>query len=406
MWTHSKTPSILSKDHLHSCNRIRFCGIVWIACSLICSAQGTDRVAAVAFEQGVSALAAGHLDQAERDFSLVVRQDPTSSGAHANLGVVAMRRRNWDGALAELRKAVALSPTTFGIRLNIGLVFYRKGDFSAAVPEFAAVLHHDPNSEQARYLLGLCYFFNDSYKASMETLAALWEKQSTNLTYLYVLGSAADKAGDNALELKAFRRMDEVGEDSALFRLYSGKAALGKQDFAAAEQQLRLAVSAEPQLPMAHYFLARALAEQHKSEEARDELLKEIAIEPEVPYSYDELGRVSIELGRKDEAEQAFRKAIERDKAMCTAYLGLAGIYRDAGRYQDEVEMLDHAEALQAESGSIHFMRGTALLKLHETERGHEELRVASRLQRLFHDQLAQPNAGSRAAEAQTTVPE
>jgi tetratricopeptide (TPR) repeat protein len=406
MWTRLKTPAILLNKL--SYDGIRSCCLVWLACGLLCGGQGPTPSpdAATAFRLGVSALAAGDLDQAERDFNLVVRQDPSSGSAHANLGVVQMRRRSWDGALAELKKAAALSPQMVGIRLNMGLAFYHQGDFSAAIPEFAAVLQHEQRSTQPRYLLGLCYFFTESYKQAMDTLAQLWDQQSSNLTYLYVLGGAANKARNTALEVKAFQRMAEVGDGSPLFLLYSGKAALGKQDLTTAEHQLRAAVAAEPRLPMAHYFLARALAEQHRSREAREQLLEDIAIEPDVQWSYDELGRACLELGLTEEAEHAFRQAIERDRTLCTAYIGLAGIFRDAERYQDELDMLDRAGALQAHSASIHFMRGKALMNLHQPERAREEFRIAGGLQRNYYDQLAQPNAGSQAAEAQTAIPE
>lgn len=408
MRTRLKIPGILLKEALLSCKKIRCCALVWLACMLLCAGQwpAPDENAATAFRLGVTALAAGDLDQAEHDFRLVARLDPSSGSAHANLGVVQMRRRNWDGALAELKKASALSPQMVGIRLNIGLAYYHKGDFSAAISEFATVLQHDNDSIQARYLLGLCYFFTGGYKPAVDTLAGLWDQQSGNLTYLYVLGSAANKAKDTALELKAFQRMAEVGEGSPLFLLYSGKAALGKQDFTAAERELRAAVAAQPRLPMAHYFLARALSEQHRPQEAREQLLEDIAIEPDVPWSYDELGRACLELGLSVEAEAAFRQAVERDKTLSTAYLGLAGIYRDAGRYQEELGMLDRAGSLQAHSASIHFMRGKALMNLHQTERAREEFRIASRLQRTYYDGLAQPDAGIQAAEAQTAIPE
>src|SRR5215470_3594264 len=51
------------------------------------------------FDAGQSALATGNLDAAERDFQKVLSADPRSGAAYANLGVVAMRRKQWDKAL-------------------------------------------------------------------------------------------------------------------------------------------------------------------------------------------------------------------------------------------------------------------------------------------------------------------
>jgi len=50
-----------------------------------------------------------------------------SGAAYANLGVIAMRRKEWDHALSLLQRAEKLEPKMAGIRLDIGLVKYRRG---------------------------------------------------------------------------------------------------------------------------------------------------------------------------------------------------------------------------------------------------------------------------------------
>ena len=57
------------------------------------------------FRAGQDALNQGRLDDAERDFRKIITQDPRQGGAYANLGVVYMRRKQWEKALDSLRKA-------------------------------------------------------------------------------------------------------------------------------------------------------------------------------------------------------------------------------------------------------------------------------------------------------------
>src|SRR5881227_3670955 len=116
-----------------------------------------------AFQQGEAALRAGKLDQAERDFRAVLAVNPQVAGAYANLGVIYMRRKQWQSALEMLHQAEHLVPTVAGVRLNIGLVYYRQDNFPAAIAPFESVVRDVPSSYQARYLLGLCYFFTDRY---------------------------------------------------------------------------------------------------------------------------------------------------------------------------------------------------------------------------------------------------
>src|SRR5438270_1209990 len=122
------------------------------------------------FERGQAALQQGHLQAAEADFRVILKIDPNSTPAYANLGVVYMRQKNWKSALAMLQKAEQLSPGVPGIRLNIGLAYYRQNKFREAIPAFESVVNSSPASIQARYLLGLCYFFKQDYSSAAATL--------------------------------------------------------------------------------------------------------------------------------------------------------------------------------------------------------------------------------------------
>src|SRR5882672_8338741 len=52
------------------------------------------------FAKGQTALQSGDLDAAEAAFRQVLAADPRAGSAYANLGVIAMRRKDWDHAIA------------------------------------------------------------------------------------------------------------------------------------------------------------------------------------------------------------------------------------------------------------------------------------------------------------------
>ena len=134
------------------------------------------------FAKGQAALQVGDLDSAEADFRKVTAADPTSGAAYANLGVIAMRRKQWDHALALLQKAEKLDPKMTGIRLNIGLVKYRRGDYAGAIKPLTAVVREQPDSQQARYLLGLSNVFTEHYAAAVAVLKDRLIARATVLT--------------------------------------------------------------------------------------------------------------------------------------------------------------------------------------------------------------------------------
>src|SRR5260370_40096239 len=70
------------------------------------------------FAKGQAALPAGELDAAEAAFRPVLVADPRAGSAYANLGVVAMRRKDWEHAIRLVHRAEKLAPKMAGIRLN------------------------------------------------------------------------------------------------------------------------------------------------------------------------------------------------------------------------------------------------------------------------------------------------
>jgi tetratricopeptide (TPR) repeat protein len=363
--------------------------------------QGPALQPATIFRQGVQAMHDGQLAVAEEDFTTVIALDPRSGAAHVNLGVVYMREKRWDDALVELRTAQSLSPHEPGIPLNIGLAHYRKNDYAAAIEPFSASLQLAPQSLQARYLLGLCYFFTHQYQQAADTLTPLWEKESSNPNYLYVLTIAAGKASNVALEKQAAARMLAIGQNAPEFHLYIGKAWLTKGNTQKAVEEFKAAAAARPNLPSVHYFLGRAYLEQHAYPQAEAELLKDIAIEPSFPYNYEDLGLLYVQLNQTNKAELAYRKAIELDQTLVNSYVGLAKLDRQAGRYSDSLEMLDHAVALAPESASVHYLRGQILAMLGQKAKADKEFSTSARLLKSFNDRLQQDPSGDQAADAQ-----
>jgi cytochrome c-type biogenesis protein CcmH/NrfG len=150
--------------------------------------------------------------------------DRRAGAAYANLGVIAMRRKDWDHALSLLQRAAKLEPKMAGVRLDIGLVNYRRGDYAGAIAPLASVVRDQPDSQQARYLLGLCNVFTERYADAVTALEPLWVQQSSDFMYLYVLGIAAHNADRKELDEKALSRLLEVGGEKPEFHLILGKA--------------------------------------------------------------------------------------------------------------------------------------------------------------------------------------
>src|SRR6266404_6696259 len=191
------------------------------------------------FQHGQAALQANDLEIAEADFRKVLQAHPEFAAAYVNLGVIEMRRKNWEPALRELRHAEKLAPKMAGIRLNIGLAEYKSGNYPDAIAPLKAAMSDQPDAAQPRYLLGLCYSFVGQHADAVKALQPLWAQMSDQFVYLYVLGISASYSGNKELDQKATRRLVEVGSDTPQFHLLMGKALMGHSDDLKAVAELK-----------------------------------------------------------------------------------------------------------------------------------------------------------------------
>jgi tetratricopeptide (TPR) repeat protein len=332
------------------------------------------------FAEGQVALGRGDLDGAERNFRQVLALDPKAAAAYANLGVISMRRKQWEAALTDLKKAEKLAPQMTGIRLNIGLAYYRQNDFWHAIPAFESVVKDQPDSAQARTLLGQCYFFTARWVEAVDVLEPAWAQESRDLNYLYVLDIAADRAERNQLRDRALAQLVEVGGDSAEVHMLLGKAKLNEEAYDDAEKELSAAADADPKLPFVHFNLGVLYSKKGNYERARTEFLKDIALEPDVAFNHSELGNVYFLTGNDAEAEKSYRQALQLEPRMLDAHLGLAKVYQREGQLEKGLTELDAAAKLDPQSARLHYLRGQILIRMGRKEEGKKELDTSLRI--------------------------
>ncbi len=338
------------------------------------------------FAQGEAALKSGKLDEAERDFRAVVALQPGVAGAYANLAVIAMRRKQWPQALDLLHHAERLAPQIPGIRLNIGLVFYRQAQYEQAIAPFQSVVRDLPDAVQPRYLLGLCEFFTERYDDATIVLAPLWEQESSRLSYLYVLGIAAGKAKQPALEQRALGRLVEIGEDSPEFHLLMGKAHLNREEYDDAIRELKLAAAADPKLPYLHFNLGVAYFKKQELDLARTEFMQDIGVEPGVAYDYDQLGAIDFAQRKDADAEKALRTAIRLDPGLVSSHYQLARVYQREEKYELALREIDTAMKSAPENSSVHYIRGQLLQKLGRAAEARTEMQKVTNIDKQARD--------------------
>ncbi|PYT54644.1 MAG: hypothetical protein DMG43_05520 [Acidobacteria bacterium] len=323
------------------------------------------------FAKGQAALENGDLDAAEGAFRQVIAADARAGAAYSNLGVIAIRRKQWDRAIALLRRAEKLEPKMAGIRLNIGLVEYRRGNYGAAIAPLASVVREQPDSQQARYLLGLCQVFTKHYAEAVTVL--------NDVLYLYTIDIAARESGQKELDEKILHQMIAAGAETPEFHLIMGKAFLNRYEVPEATRELERAAALNPNLPFVHMNLGIAYMRSGDNERAEEEFRRDIALEPDLADDYEQLGVLYSRMQREEDAEKSFREALERDAKNAGAYLGLAKLYQKEQKAQQALKMIDAALRLSPEFHGGHFLRGRILTQLGRQKEARVEFAAAQK---------------------------
>jgi protein O-GlcNAc transferase len=238
---------------------------------------------------------------------------PDNATAHQDLAAAYIQLNQLDDAVTELRAALKLSPDAPQLHYNLGLALKMEDDATGAIPELETAQKLNPGAPEPAYVLGVLYMQVGRYaeaarelKASLElrpengdgwaTLGSVYNKldqlseaesalrdairqlpqqPDPHLTLAAVLAKqnmAAEAAQERKKAAELMRsnmnhQRAEVATNAANSQLKSGNVD-------AAVEQLREALSYDPNYVEAHRALANALERQGKSIEAAVERQK------------------------------------------------------------------------------------------------------------------------------------
>jgi tetratricopeptide (TPR) repeat protein len=265
----------------------------FVACGISAPAQELPPSLQAPFEDGVHALKAGKLDEAEKAFRAVLAKDPTSAHVHNNLGIVLQERRRHEQAVVEFREATRLDPRYVAPRILLGASLLALGQVSEARRELEKAVKLAPKEPLARLELAKVDERADDWTAAVEQYQALRELKPDEPEYVYGLGSAYLHLSEWCL-----RELDK--RDGGAARLFQ---ALGHNYRVQGRPDLALtaftrAAEADPTLPEVHLAMAQIHMEQKRWADARREVERELALIPDSAGALALAGRLrALEAG-------------------------------------------------------------------------------------------------------------
>ena len=131
-----------------------------------------------------------------------------------------------------------------------------------------------------------------------------------------------------------------------------------------ATKELRKALAADPDDPVAHALMAVCLAEQNKFDQAYGEARQAATLAPDLPYTQYVLAYVRFQQDFLIEAEQAINKALQLDPWDADNFALLAQIKYQQKKWQDALEAAESGLEIEAEHLTCANLRAMALNQL------------------------------------------
>jgi Tfp pilus assembly protein PilF len=320
-----------------------------------------QRATATALEQQ------GSYAEAETAWRAVLKAHPANSEAYAHLALLEARQQHYAEAVPLYRKAMDLNPSMPGLRLNFGLSLFKSGELKEAILTFTPLLKSQPASSpealRLTTLIGMAHYGLGEYAAAVPFLKKATAADAQNLPFRLALAHSCLWSKQYQCVLDVYHEILTLNAESAEADMLAGEAMDELHDSAAAAEQFRAAVKADPKMPEVHFGLGYLLWGALKYEEAAQEFQAELINNPDHAQALAYLADCDIRLNRPENARQLLEKAIQLNARIELAHFNLGILYGDVGRKDDALRELKLASSLDPNDVNVHWR----LAKIYQT---------------------------------------
>jgi tetratricopeptide (TPR) repeat protein len=293
-----------------------------------------------------------------RDFSQKFPDDIEGMGV---LGGCLRANKETTESLEVLNRAIVLNPNYAEALVNRGLLRLSKENKPEAVADLEKAHRLKPHIKQIWDLvIGLKVETQEYSDAivlllNMITIDPNWEKGFA------LLATCNQKADDNALAVKSFKKVLEVKPGSAAMHVNLGIALTKQGETKTAITNFKKALAIKPDYADAYFNMGNALKNQGKLEEAIQAYKKALAIKPDCADAYNNMGNALQDQGKLEEAIQAYKKALAIKPDYAEAYNNMGNALQDQGKLEEAIQAYNKALAIKSDYADAYNNMGNAL---------------------------------------------
>ncbi len=294
-------------------------------------APEVDQRSRAAFADGVRLEAAGDLAGAAAAFDRAAAANPDLAWASFNAGLLRERLGDDRGAAAAYERAIEARPEFAPAGQNLARLWVRQGRRAEGVQDLRERLAKADGVALRVALAEVLLAGGDLEGAEAECRAAL-KSDEKNVPAMVVLATTYGRKKRFELARMVLENARQVdGADPSVWnRLGFVELALGNR--VQALEHFRTAAALRPDYPEAHANYGSLLADADDFAAAVQELELAVKYGPRSPGAWLSLGNAYRGLQQFERSEQAYRKALELDPALNDVNFNLAVLYLDVER--------------------------------------------------------------------------
>lgn len=261
-------------------------------------------------------------------------------------------------------------------------------DILAARQFLERALENDPKLPPVDLLLAKMYIMSNQTAAGRAALErTVREAPGDPETYLiladqlYAQGRLieAEALYDKAIGLIDGFDGNEKRKRNSLIRSRAGRAAVSaiRQDWPAAEEDLRVWVSQDPETANAHHRLGRALFLSGQTKTGLEELVKAYELDDSLPNPYVTAALLFAQMGEPDKAKKTFETAVDQNQDDARTLVSYAQWLIQSQNIDEAEKVLKKAQSLSPESLEILTLSGVATKMAGKRQPAEESFKAA-----------------------------
>lgn len=279
-------------------------------------------------------------DGARSNFNLAIRHLPGFIEPRIALAKLHPdNEEGWAASERELQEILELDTGNASVLFALAQLATAKGLTTVAISRYQQLLQYAPEHIAGRYNLGLLLLKDKKWREARDQFSRVLESEPKNVTALFNRGRANYRIEEYSMALADYHlALDLRKGDYPEVLLNIGLVHVALQDFNAAQQSYRQALSLREDYPSAWYNLGLLYMRQEQTEEAIKAFNRAVTLRKEYVQAWYNLGVLYGRQEQNDKSIAAYEKALELRPDYTKARLNLAVRWSRVGQPAKAVE--------------------------------------------------------------------